>query len=159
SPRTEPPAAAPVEKMEPVMAKSVRKEPSPVHPFAALRGEGAAGGRAKEAPDAVAAPSPQREAMSAAAAAAPGAIAARSNPDGVWRLAGTSIEGSEDAGRTWQSQASGASAPLTAGSAPSAEVCWVVGRGGIVLRTSDGRHWERVSSPTKEDLVQVTAFA
>jgi hypothetical protein len=77
----------------------------------------------------------------------------------VWRFGPTgSIERSDDAGATWQRQASGVEADLLAGSAPSAAVCWAVGRGGIVLRTADGSAWTRLGSPTSQDLVAIVAI-
>jgi photosystem II stability/assembly factor-like uncharacterized protein len=46
---------------------------------------------------------------------------------------------------------------LITGSAPSPKICWVVGRGGTILRTVDGENWETVKSPTKLDLTGVAA--
>jgi hypothetical protein len=51
----------------------------------------------------------------------------------------------------------GVTADLLAGSAPSSTVCWIVGQGGVVLRTIDGSDWEKVNSPTSRDLIAVTA--
>jgi len=48
-------------------------------------------------------------------------------------------------------------ADLIAGSAPSSSVCWIVGQGGVVVRTIDGSNWTKVSSPTSSDLIAVTA--
>jgi photosystem II stability/assembly factor-like uncharacterized protein len=59
---------------------------------------------------------------------------------------------------TWVLQQTGATADLTAGSSPSTNVCWLVGRGGLVLRTLDGgRQWQRVSFPETVDILAVTA--
>jgi hypothetical protein len=66
----------------------------------------------------------------------------------TWRLgAGGLIERSTDQGRTWQAQASGVTTDLIAGSASSADVAWVVGRGRVILRTTDGQRWERIPTP------------
>ena len=54
-------------------------------------------------------------------------------------------------------QNSGVDADLTAGAAPSATVCWVVGRDGTILRTIDGENWTKVASPTDADLTGVAA--
>ncbi len=55
-------------------------------------------------------------------------------------------------------QDSGVTTDLLAGSAVSAKVCWVVGRDGTILRTTDGGyHWMSVDSPTHADLAGVTA--
>jgi len=47
--------------------------------------------------------------------------------------------------------------PITAGSAPGGKVCWLVGQGGSVVLTTDGRLWLSASSPTTSDLSAVTA--
>jgi hypothetical protein len=76
----------------------------------------------------------------------------------LWRIgAGGRIERSRDAGRTWQAQASNADADLLAGSAPAETVCWLVGRAGTILRTLDGEHWEKISSPAAADWTAVKA--
>lgn len=75
-----------------------------------------------------------------------------------WRFADAGmIERSVDGGTSWTRSETGAASGLVAGSAPSATVCWVVGRGGLVLLTIDGRTWRRLSTPTTEDLVSVEA--
>lgn len=75
-----------------------------------------------------------------------------------WRINGPGqVERSVD-GMTWQTMSPGVSAVLTAGSAPSAAVCWMVGSKGVVLRTTDsGQTWTRVAFPEELDLVTVTA--
>ncbi|MGH7897489.1 MAG: WD40/YVTN/BNR-like repeat-containing protein, partial [Candidatus Binatia bacterium] len=104
------------------------------------------------------APPPRREERAAPVAAGPVIIASRSNRDVLWRIAGSEIERSEDGGKTWVSRPAGTAAVLTAASSPAPENCWVVGRGGTILRTTDGEAWEKIASPTDEDLVQVTAY-
>ena len=65
-----------------------------------------------------------------------------------WRLGiGGRIKRSTDQGRTWQEQSSGVTTDLIAGSAASSDVAWVIGRGGLILRTTDGEHWERITGP------------
>lgn len=68
-----------------------------------------------------------------------------------WRVwPGGKIEFSFDSSRTWQTQKSGVTADLTGGSAPSGKVCWVVGKAGTILLTTDrGKHWKQLSSPSK----------
>lgn len=46
-------------------------------------------------------------------------------------------------------------AALAAGAALSDDIAWVVGKGGVVWRTTDGRSWQRVQFPTSDDLVTV----
>jgi hypothetical protein len=65
-----------------------------------------------------------------------------------WRIgAGGSIERSIDEGRAWQAQPSGVQTDLLAGAAPSDQEAWVVGRANVILRTTDGIHWQRLSGP------------
>lgn len=75
-----------------------------------------------------------------------------------WRIAGTGqVERSVD-GMSWQPQTINVSAVLTAGAAPSATVCWMVGSRGMVLRTTDsGQTWSQVAFPEQLDLVSVVA--
>jgi photosystem II stability/assembly factor-like uncharacterized protein len=48
---------------------------------------------------------------------------------------------------------SGVLVALLTGSATSESVCWIVGRAGAILLTTDaGAHWKLLSSPLKEDL-------
>jgi len=76
----------------------------------------------------------------------------------LWRVGPKgSIEKSRDSGQTWQAQVSSVEADLLAGSAPSEMVCWVVGRAGTILRTTDGEHWEKVSSPATVDWIAAKA--
>ena len=78
----------------------------------------------------------------------------------TWRFgqAGV-IERTVDGGRTWERQRSGVSTPLADGSATTDLVCWIVGAHGVVLRSTDGRTWERLPLPTFADLVSVHAWS
>src|SRR4029077_7917278 len=67
------------------------------------------------------------------------------------------VERSSDGGATWQGQRVKANAEILAGAAPSENVCWLVGRGGLILMTSDGKHWKKIPSPAVVDFVGVTA--
>jgi hypothetical protein len=67
------------------------------------------------------------------------------------------VERSADEGATWTSVPLEPPVGLTAGSAPSPLVCWLVGPSGAVLRTTDGRRFERVPFPEAVDLVSVEA--
>jgi photosystem II stability/assembly factor-like uncharacterized protein len=68
------------------------------------------------------------------------------------------IEFSIDRGSTWLRQASGVHSDLLNGSAPSDQVCWIVGRAGAILLTTDGgAHWSVVKSPLTEDIGGVRA--
>lgn len=75
-----------------------------------------------------------------------------------WRIGpGGAIHRSVDAGKIWVAQASGVTSDLMAASAPSNRVCWVVGRAGVVLLSTDGSTWRRVAFPEPVDLQGVTA--
>jgi hypothetical protein len=75
-----------------------------------------------------------------------------------WRIAdGTRVERSTDGGATWQPQATGTAARLTAGVAVSPTICWIVGSGGVVLLSKDGRTWQRVAFPETVDLSAIRA--
>jgi hypothetical protein len=75
-----------------------------------------------------------------------------------WRIDGSAVERSIDNGRTWQAQATGTTADLLAGASPAPTVCWIVGRKGTVLLTTDGESWRQVPFPEPGiDLVSVSA--
>jgi hypothetical protein len=75
-----------------------------------------------------------------------------------YRIPGAGVvERSSDGGATWQGQSVKSKAEILAGAAPSENVCWLVGRGGIILLTTDGQKWRKIPSPSAVDLVGVTA--
>jgi hypothetical protein len=81
-----------------------------------------------------------------------------SHPSTRWRIVtGGTVERSTDGGITWETQVTGATVTLTAGVSPSPFVCWLVGPGGIVLVTTDGRSWQRLAFPEAVDLVAIRA--
>lgn len=85
-------------------------------------------------------------------------LVAAQNRSVMWRVGAAGlIEHSSDGGLTWQTQASNVEAELLAGSAPAEKICWVVGRAGTILRTTDGEHWEKITPPAPLDYVGVTA--
>jgi hypothetical protein len=74
-----------------------------------------------------------------------------------WRWDSAGIQRSRDAGATWESIPLARAADIAAASAPARDVCWLVGRGGLVLRTVDGRTFQALLFPEKVDLVGVKA--
>jgi photosynthesis system II assembly factor YCF48-like protein len=76
-----------------------------------------------------------------------------------WRVVdGRTVQRSLDAGATWANQYSAEDGVvLTAGAAPTSTVCWLVGRGGVIVLTTDGRDWQRVKFPEPVDLTAVTS--
>ena len=67
------------------------------------------------------------------------------------------VQHSTDGGSTWEMQQTNAASELTTGASPQPSVCWLVGRGGAVLLTTDNRTWRRVAFPEAVDLVAVSA--
>jgi len=121
----------------------------------------------KEAPAAPAA------SAGAVAGFAGGSVTAVPSRDGIarWRLAAPGppdlgarpgldgmIERSDDGGGTWQQVSTGIRRRFTAGVAPSATVCWLIGPGGTVALTTDARTWRQLSAPAPDaDLTSVEA--
>jgi len=60
-------------------------------------------------------------------------------------------------GPMWPAPPSDVAAQVTAGASPSTVVCWIVGRAGTVLRSTDQRTWQRLTFPLTVDLTSVTA--
>jgi putative zinc finger protein/photosynthesis system II assembly factor YCF48-like protein len=142
APRGEPNAAA--------EAAPARKDEHPLEPHPPDR-----------AAPLAAVPADQESTAALAKAAKPAAdravVIALTDPRVAWRLRDASIERSNDAGKTWRAQPSTDATGLLAGSAPSATICWVAGRNGLVLRTTDGEHWKRLAPPTAGDLIDIRA--
>jgi photosystem II stability/assembly factor-like uncharacterized protein len=47
---------------------------------------------------------------------------------------------------------------MTTGASPSSVVCWLAGKAGAVMRSTDGGNtWTQVTAPDKADLVSITA--
>lgn len=141
---------------------------------AAPPGEPAAPAAAAPAPPAAAAAAPpaaSAERMTAVGAlrdeafanalrrAGPAPEIVSSNPASRWRITPTPglVQHSADGGGTWDPQQTHVAAELTAGASPTPSVCWLVGRGGVVLLSTDARTWQRVSFPENADLVAVSA--
>jgi hypothetical protein len=75
-----------------------------------------------------------------------------------WRIVGgQQVEWSTSTTTDWGPAAIESPDVLTAGTAPSASVCWIVGRRGAVYVTSNGMRFTRVPFPEMADLVAVTA--
>lgn len=98
-----------------------------------------------------------RSANTLARAATPGAVIV--SPDAAirWRITGSLLEQSTNGGADWQAVSTGVTTELIAGVAPATSVCWVVGRGGVVLRSTDGRSFSRLPFPEITDLAAIRA--
>jgi hypothetical protein len=80
------------------------------------------------------------------------------DPQVLWRISGGRyVEMSADAGATWRTQWTSPTAQVVAGSAPSIDTCWLVGRGGIVLLTTDANKWRTITPPADADFASVAA--
>jgi hypothetical protein len=80
------------------------------------------------------------------------------DPQILWRFAGSGfVERSTDGGATWQGEEPSAGGQLVAGAAPSANVCWIVGRDGLILLTKDAKNWKKIPPPVEADFVAVSA--
>jgi hypothetical protein len=76
---------------------------------------------------------------------------------GRWRItSGQRVEWSASNTGEW-TPASIGEGTFAAGSAPSAAVCWIVGRGGAVYLTTNATRFVRIVFPEMVDLVAVTA--
>jgi hypothetical protein len=145
-------ASAPsAEQDERIEAMQARKDEQPLQPRPADR----------EAAMPAPATSPELAAASSGAPEGAGGgavvVVARSNPNIAWRARDASIERSEDGGKTWRTQLTGEAPGVLTGSAPTPTICWLAGRNGLVLRTSDGDHWKRLVPPTTADLTLIEA--
>ncbi len=89
------------------------------------------------------------------------------DPTYRWRMVPPArVQRSIDGGTTWAvvdplpasiRGRDGTPGVLTAGYAPAPDVCWIVGRAGLVLLSTDGVTWQRRAFPEAIDLVAVRA--
>lgn len=85
-------------------------------------------------------------------------VIASPDPAVRWRIqTAGAVDYTADGGRTWEHVSTGVTMEIVAGSSPSPDVCWLVGSGGLVLVTSNGRTFARVSAPVDADLTAVQA--
>jgi hypothetical protein len=79
------------------------------------------------------------------------------DPSVRWRIAGSVVQRSTNGGARWDAVPTGVATPLTSGAAPSPSVCWLVGRAGVVLLSTDALNWRRVAFPEVTDLSAIQA--
>jgi photosystem II stability/assembly factor-like uncharacterized protein len=80
------------------------------------------------------------------------------DPKILWMITGAdAIEKSGDGGATWKLEYLETHARIIAGSAPSVKICWLVGEGGTILRTTNGAHWKTIKPPEETEFVRVEA--
>ena len=82
------------------------------------------------------------------------------SPDATqrWRAIVGSIEYSNDGGRTWTTVRRNESEVITGGMSPVPLVCWMIGRAGLVLLTTDGTNFTRLPFPERVDLASIAAI-
>ena len=93
-------------------------------------------------------------------AASPPEVLAMISPPNLsagWQVGKNGLVLRRDPDGTTHPQHSGVSTDLTAGAAPSSTVCWIVGRSGTIIRTTDGEHWDLITAPTGDNLVAVAS--
>jgi hypothetical protein len=73
-----------------------------------------------------------------------------------WRAGSGTIARTDNGGLSWRVQLA-VPEQVVAGAAPSASVAWLVGEGGLVLRTVDGEQWTRLPPPAIVSLIAVDA--
>jgi hypothetical protein len=82
------------------------------------------------------------------------------SPDGsvVWHFGSQGVISRSENSAPTRIVRSGMHRELLAGSAPSNDVCWMVGKSGAILRTLDrGAHWQIVKPPLHTDFTSVSA--
>jgi hypothetical protein len=166
--RREADAAAAQEKTVAAASPAV-SAPAPAAPLQARAADAAAEAAATPQAQAVP-PAPQQSRLEGVPASARLASAptvdgrlALASPDGAsrWRIRGTELEMSSDGGAAWLPAAGVTPAELadvTSGASPAQGVSWLVGRGGLVLVTTDGRRFTRTSPPAPAPLTGVEAM-
>lgn len=74
-----------------------------------------------------------------------------------WRVVGLTVERTTNGGAEWRKQSVELTKQIASGAAPSAAVCWLVGRGGAIF-VAVGSQWKNVSLTEPVDLVRVAAI-
>lgn len=139
-------AVIPGREAQPRVVAVSKAEPAPVQQKAAAEPSAA-----RMQAETIEAGGPAKERAVVATVVAPGG-------ETLWRLGPENVVWkSADGGRTWAQQVFDAPVELTAGHAPSTSVCWVVGKAGAVLLTTNGHEWVPVPKPLDADLVAVQA--
>jgi hypothetical protein len=162
-------AAAAADASRRAFRPSAKPVPAPPAPPQSAAAQAAPGSNAAAAPNAAPKPSLSSSGLSdrAASRVRAEALAKESvtppeivspNVKVRWRiLTGGSVARSIDGGMIWQMQSTGVPATLTAGTAPSPTICWLVGQGGIIVLSTDGRTWQRLPFPEAIDLTSIRA--
>ena len=115
-------------------------------------GRGGGGGARATPPPPPPPPPAQNAAMARQSEIAAAAVRWRIHLDGA-------VEKSTIGGNTWDRiNFDPPNPPVTGGVAPSADVCWLIGRNGVVLRTIDGAKFQPITFPETVDLRSISAI-
>ncbi len=88
-----------------------------------------------------------------------GIIIKTPDPKVMWRIAEAGfVQRTTDGGASWLGQQLDPNAELTAGSAPSANVCWFTASNGVILLTKDAQHWKTIPPPVAADFTEIGAL-
>jgi len=117
----------------------------------------------QSANDALQSPGLLNEAVSVRPAAPTPAAAERRDEAGQQGAAAGQLQAraafaNNSCGPAWPVPPSDVMGLITAAASPSADVCWMVGRAGTVLRSTDHQSWRRVNIPQAVDLLRITAM-
>lgn len=151
------PVSAPFAATATPPAAAAAPPPPPASPelrrTAAAPAAGAGAGAAQSRANAL------TESVQIARARAPIDLVIVTSPGGtaMWRAHEGAIERSIDRGVAWERQFSLDDGVALAGASPSTAVCWIGGRAGLILRSTDGRTWRRVAFSERVDVVEVQA--
>jgi hypothetical protein len=147
-----PPAAAPAPAPAPETMTQASARAKVAHKEAERQGIARQDRRMRSAPDNIVA-------SSAPPATADKSAAADASPAIAWRVwTSGKVERSTDGGATWSQEPAVDAPGARAIHAPSPDVCWIVGDGGLILRYERTRGWMRLSPPTQAGFVAVRAI-
>lgn len=154
-------ASASVPAVAPAPPAEVRESASASTSAAPANQEiAAASARAGAAPLAVGLARRVEPAAEMALAAAGWLVVVSPDPSVRWRFVASpaqTVQRSRNQGVTWEDVAVGGTATFLAGSSPSPSVCWLVGRGGVIV-SIEGVDLRRLAFPEPTDLTAVQAI-
>ena len=161
-PRKAQPPSTPPPRTEPAAPRETRATPTLQDRARAADAAAPAAAPAAANEGAQQAPSTLSEAVSVRSAAPTPAAAEKRDEAGRQGAASGQLQArvafaANPCGPAWSAPPADIAGQITAGSAPSADVCWIVGRAGSMFRSTDRQTWQRVTFPEAVDLSGVTA--
>lgn len=150
-----PPARAREDRAQRQADLSARKEAAPQALPETVPVAGTAAAVAESAPPAAAAAPPVMTLQKRMIA--PPLEIVSPDPSSRWRVVTTGLERSEDGGGSWIPIRAASDEAITGGIAVTRNICWLIGRAGLVLVSVDGVTFARVNLPERVDLTAVSA--